>query len=258
DTSVKRFDGGQIVWDQTNGMFNVSTPDVKAGSGFFGLEGAPFGELIISRKDAGKDMLSFYLQYAEIEPGVKVPSFFTLSTRAQNSGHEWATDSLSFAKDFGSAPVIMSGATVDLTFDVRFGLSYEFIPLDSNGKVAGASIRSEFVDGNWTQARVRIDQSKTGTPWYAVVSHQFVGSVDETDDDVQAIAFPNPVIDQLTITAGDPIKRVQIVNMVGQTMLQAAHNTSSVKLDVASLSPGAYTVIIETAKGKKTLPLRKL
>ncbi len=257
DTSVKRFDQDEIMWDQTNGLFTVSTPDIKAGTGFFGLTSQTLGDLSISRKDAGKDLLSFYLDYAEIEPGVNVPSFLALSTRAQNSGLSWAPDSLSFKKDFGSSPTVLSSATVELTFDVRYGLSYEFFPLDSSGRMIGTSIRSTFADASWTKSRVTIDQSTSKSPWYAIRSHEFVGTVGESADDIHISAFPNPTIEQLNVSSTAPIKSISVTNMLGQSVYEQ-YGSGNATLDLRDLPSGAYTLIVETAKGKKILPLRKL
>jgi hypothetical protein len=256
DTAVKRFDQGEITWDQTNGLFTVDAPELKAGTGFFGSEATQIGELHLARKDAAKDILTFYLQYDEIEPQVKGPSFLTLSTRAQNAALSWTPDSLSFKKDFGTGPAIMSSATVELTFDVRFGLSYEFIPLDSNGKVAGSSIFSQPIDGNLTQTRATIDQSKTRTPWYAIVAHQFVGSVDDSHEDIRVSTYPNPASDRVNVSSNAAITSITVTNLLGQTVIDERSDVRS--LDIRSLLPGAYTLIIETAKGKKILPLRKL
>ncbi|PHS08982.1 MAG: hypothetical protein COA88_05615 [Kordia sp.] len=55
-------------------------------------------------------------------------------------------------------------------------------------------------------------------------------------------AYPNPVIDELTISAKNEIMSLSIVNMLGQTVRIVTPNSRNYKLDFADLSPGIYFV----------------
>ena len=55
-------------------------------------------------------------------------------------------------------------------------------------------------------------------------------------------AYPNPVIDELTVSAKSEIKQLSIVNMLGQTVRTVAPKNRSYKLDFSDLTSGIYFV----------------
>jgi len=55
-------------------------------------------------------------------------------------------------------------------------------------------------------------------------------------------AYPNPVIDELTVSAKSEIKTLSIVNMLGQTVRTVTPNSRNYKLNLADLSSGIYFV----------------
>ncbi|NQY28894.1 MAG: T9SS type A sorting domain-containing protein [Flavobacteriaceae bacterium] len=55
-------------------------------------------------------------------------------------------------------------------------------------------------------------------------------------------AYPNPVVDELTISAKNEIKSLSIVNMLGQTVRIVTPNSRNYKLNFADLSSGIYFV----------------
>ena len=110
DTLPKHTDTGELTWDETNGLFTIDAPMIEGGAGFFGADTLRLKQLSLSRKDAARDMLSFFLVSLDSLP-IRNSSrqLLTLSTRAQNTGLTWV-DSLGFGRNWGTAPVIMSAA----------------------------------------------------------------------------------------------------------------------------------------------------
>jgi hypothetical protein len=63
--------------------------------------------------------------------------------------------------------------------------------------------------------------------------------------------YPNPVVDELTIKAEEPITRIKVVGMNGSVLIQEDVNTnSSHVLNVSQLSAGQYTLVIESGSLK--------
>lgn len=54
--------------------------------------------------------------------------------------------------------------------------------------------------------------------------------------------FPNPMSTELTIVSNQPIKKVMIVNILGQTVYAADVNSTSIKINISHLAPGMYYV----------------
>lgn len=251
DTAVKQFDGDEIVWDQTNGLFTVRTGYLNAGTGFFSGTFVD-RDIRIDRIDGGKDALSYYL--IEHPESQSYRYFLTASTRAQNSNLSWASDSLSFAKDFGTGPTVLSSATLQLFFPepatVGWRTKVVVQPLGADDKPLGDSIES------WNP--VTLDQQLVQSPWFAFY-YMFVPeqSVSATAS-ISASLYPNPASDKLTVLASESTGTIRVVNMLGQTLSVSKLDGTASSIDVSPLAPGAYTVIIETANGTKVLPLRKL
>ena len=55
-------------------------------------------------------------------------------------------------------------------------------------------------------------------------------------------AYPNPVIDELTISAKNEIKSLSIINMLGQTIRTVTPNSRNYQLDLSDLTAGIYFV----------------
>ena len=72
----------------------------------------------------------------------------------------------------------------------------------------------------------------------------------EEQDDVAVLIFPNPVSSQLHILSNqDDMKSMTIVNLLGQTMLKRPLGCGEVDLDVSSLRPGVYLLILDLERG---------
>jgi hypothetical protein len=54
--------------------------------------------------------------------------------------------------------------------------------------------------------------------------------------------FPNPAAAELNILSSEPIHKVMIVNILGQTVYEQNFESNNIKIDVGHLPPGMYYV----------------
>ena len=59
--------------------------------------------------------------------------------------------------------------------------------------------------------------------------------------------FPNPVKENLTITAAKPIDNVTVYSLLGQMVMQLQPRNMDVVLDMSSLSTGTYIFKVNAA-----------
>ncbi|MNK10885.1 hypothetical protein D3C87_289180 [compost metagenome] len=69
--------------------------------------------------------------------------------------------------------------------------------------------------------------------------------------------YPNPIKDVLTIVNNNDIETVNIVNMLGQTILNKQINNSTAQMDLSSLQSGVYIVNITSGGKNKTIKVIK-
>lgn len=69
--------------------------------------------------------------------------------------------------------------------------------------------------------------------------------------------FPNPVNDNLTITAAKSIDSVSVYNLLGQQVMQAQPRNMNVVLDLSSLSTGTYVLKANAADSVSTFKVVK-
>lgn len=71
------------------------------------------------------------------------------------------------------------------------------------------------------------------------------------------VTFPNPVNDILTVSSMEAIDGVVVYNMVGQTVLTANTNSTSLQVDMSGLAVGAYFVKVNAGTQIKTIRIVK-
>lgn len=81
---------------------------------------------------------------------------------------------------------------------------------------------------------------------FTVVNPSTTGVEDLSD--VTFSVFPNPTSDFLNVSTSDNIESIKVFDMNGRLVLSDTYNTSSVKLDVMSLTNGFYTVLVNDVK----------
>ncbi|HLT34159.1 MAG TPA: T9SS type A sorting domain-containing protein, partial [Aquaticitalea sp.] len=67
-------------------------------------------------------------------------------------------------------------------------------------------------------------------------------SIDDVADRDSFTYFPNPVKNELKLTAQSNIQNVSIFNMLGQEVLKSAPNAITSDVDMSALQTGAYFV----------------
>ncbi|MHC1708371.1 MAG: T9SS type A sorting domain-containing protein [Bacteroidales bacterium] len=71
--------------------------------------------------------------------------------------------------------------------------------------------------------------------------------------DNSVLVYPNPVKDQLTITAvGNGISKVAVLNSLGQSVFESLNADKDIVINTSNFERGLYFVVVETAKGKTT------
>lgn len=74
---------------------------------------------------------------------------------------------------------------------------------------------------------------------------------------VKVQAYPNPVINQLNLTADQNLREASIFNAAGQLVQTAKLSGKSSSVNVSALKAGVYVVQIKTEKGVQTLKVVK-
>ena len=70
-------------------------------------------------------------------------------------------------------------------------------------------------------------------------------------------SFPNPVKDILNLSYDKNIIKVSVINLLGQEVLSAVVNSNEAKVDMSSLTAGAYMVKIAADNEVKTVKVIK-
>ena len=91
-----------------------------------------------------------------------------------------------------------------------------------------------------------------------VVSFTTDDAVGVSNYDVTNITyFPNPVKDQLTVTASTAIESVTVYNLLGAAVMQIGSNETDVVIDMSSLPAGSYLLKASVAEGVSTFKVIK-
>jgi hypothetical protein len=120
-----------------------------------------------------------------------------------------------------------------------------------------AEILTESFDGTATnedfQVRWTFDDAGEWA-WHGAIDNfnlTYTNVLGVSDDAVEGFSFaPNPAQDVLNLNAQTNIERATIVNVLGQTVIDAEINATSSTLDISSLAAGTY--ILKVAVGDET------
>jgi basic endochitinase B len=69
--------------------------------------------------------------------------------------------------------------------------------------------------------------------------------------------YPNPFTNNLTLKYKNPISRVQVLNLLGQSLLDLSPNTPETTLDMAHFAPGTYIAKVSAGNGNATIKIIK-
>jgi hypothetical protein len=67
--------------------------------------------------------------------------------------------------------------------------------------------------------------------------------------DHQIKVYPNPADDFINVLSTNPVTRIEIISLLGQTMISETTEAQSYKLDISELEPGMYVVKVLTKDG---------
>ncbi|MBS1690169.1 MAG: T9SS type A sorting domain-containing protein, partial [Bacteroidetes bacterium] len=70
--------------------------------------------------------------------------------------------------------------------------------------------------------------------------------------------YPNPVEDVLTIKTDKEYDKLTIINSVGQTVMQQTLQNKETRVNVKTLAPGMYYIMLKNADGVKVEKIEKL
>lgn len=113
----------------------------------------------------------------------------------------------------------------------------------------GQNVRIAFYTDTTDQFGVFIDN-------FTVNSYTSLG-VDSPDQLIAFDYFPNPVTDELTIKAQSNIDAVEVLNMLGQTVLSSTPSTMETQIDMNALQTGAYFVRVSINGQQDTFKILK-
>lgn len=71
------------------------------------------------------------------------------------------------------------------------------------------------------------------------------------------VVYPNPTKDVVTLTNSETITKVEVVNLLGQTVVAQNPNAESVQVDLTNLASGTYMVRLATANATATVKVVK-
>lgn len=88
--------------------------------------------------------------------------------------------------------------------------------------------------------RFDISYVETPNPHYAV----------DEKEDIKAKIYPNPTNDFVNIS-GENIVNVEVVNIMGQTILSKKSDADETKIDISGLNSSVYLIKMRTKDGKE-------
>lgn len=74
----------------------------------------------------------------------------------------------------------------------------------------------------------------------------------ENPTNQEILIYPNPASDILNISSNNKIKRIEILNLIGQNFFNKELNNNNVEINTSAFKTGIYFIRIETENGLKT------
>ncbi|WP_336128744.1 T9SS type A sorting domain-containing protein [Mesoflavibacter sp. CH_XMU1422-2] len=136
------------------------------------------------------------------------------------------------------------------------------------------SIESDDYDGPSSNPSISRTDFVVGETYYVRVYYYFSGtptssdftialwtpatlSIQDFDKEAAFTYYPNPVNNNLTLSAQKEINNVSVYNMVGQEVYRSTPNTMTDVVDMSSLQAGAYFVKVTVGNATKTVKVIK-
>ncbi|WP_435578522.1 choice-of-anchor B family protein [Gilvibacter sp.] len=141
--------------------------------------------------------------------------------------------------------------------------------LDLTGIDSGTIVESHYFDtwpssdnagtgnGSWNvypffeSGNIVVSDQDNG--FFLVRDNSVLSTVDQ--EILEAMAYPNPMQEQLTVQYGAPIEHVQIFNLTGQLVkdLEFTNGLDAINIDVSGLSAGFYVLQVNDAAVQKLM-----
>ncbi|MFK5983190.1 MAG: T9SS type A sorting domain-containing protein [Flavobacteriaceae bacterium] len=148
---------------------------------------------------------------------------------------------------------------------------------DLNGNPNATFVFSHYWGINGAGSEVTIDKTLsawyTGTNWAIytedqspmpegiafdiIIADQEILGNDDVVLENKTILYPNPAINNTTITSSQEISNIKIFNILGQEVQSFSGNGTTMALDISTIQIGTYFVKVEAENGTETLKLIK-
>ena len=111
--------------------------------------------------------------------------------------------------------------------------------------------------GSYVRALLKNDYGETCTQPFGFVREDQASSAAQIADDssVSLEMYPNPATDFVSFTSSAPIETVTVVSLDGAVVLKASSSSSSLQLDVTSLTSGTYLAVVSVGGRAETKKL---
>ncbi len=216
-----------VTGDTTNAR--MAAP---AGNGFRARNPSDSMELLmyIPSTGYGNLKLSYACQASSTTSG-QLHQIFSYSV---DSGSTWISSGSGLSEWADSAWLTFNIITVRINDVAAYDNRKLVFRITFNGNTSGTS-------GNNRFDNVTLDGDTYHTTGIAPVSG------------ITAELFPNPVVENLTVTTNNELaKVVTVVNAFGQTVYTTNENNRVININTATFTPGNYFVILQDAKGNTT------
>ncbi len=75
-------------------------------------------------------------------------------------------------------------------------------------------------------------------------------SIEQNKEEIEISAYPNPVVDQLSVASNEPLGKLVVYDILGKKVEQLNGNgETSLRCNLSALPKGVYVLTVETAKG---------
>lgn len=121
--------------------------------------------------------------------------------------------------------------------------------IDSSGNNYSGTLNGFSLNGN-TSNWAGISAVNTG---FACPTYLSVSNSEKT----QLKYFPNPTSNKLFLTSKNTILEVEVMNLLGQTVIKQKGSNAEIELNLTSLSPAPYLIKVKTQDGFETIKILK-
>jgi hypothetical protein len=98
-----------------------------------------------------------------------------------------------------------------------------------------------------------IQDIATKEVWQAGVADPNPSWTGITEYDMTDISvYPNPVTNQFTVTSEEPMTKISVVNLFGQTVLEVLPSDNQYEINASAFASGLYLIHVATGNGVST------